>query len=117
MSDNDHNKENDAQLQRFFRSVTKEKFSEFMQLKGVDILTCKMCGSDKISMPAIRHVSEDGSPSHLIPTRVKQLDFNSDYFLTNYTYRVLCANCGHEIYFNAFPVIDWINGGDDNVKE
>ncbi|EPO2453939.1 hypothetical protein ACT7LO_004325 [Providencia rettgeri] len=117
MSDNDHNKENDAQLQRFFRSVTKEKFSEFMQLKGVDILTCKMCGSDKISMPAIRSVSVDGEVSHLIPTRVKQLDFNSDYFLTNYTYRVLCANCGHEIYFNAFPVIDWINGRDDNGKE
>lgn len=40
MTEDEQNKKNDAQLNSFFRSVTKEKFSEFMQLKGVDILTC-----------------------------------------------------------------------------
>lgn len=103
-----NNDENEKQLWRFFRSVTTSQFAAFMLEKNIDILKCRMCDGNDIAIPTMSDVSVEGEPSHLIPVRVSSMSFNSDYFLTNYTYRVLCKDCGCETYFNAFPVINWI---------
>lgn len=97
--------QNDIKLQNMFRAVTKETLMEFLNDCGVDELRCPVCGGDSMAIP---NVAADDGTQYLIPIDTNEISYKDKYWITNYKYRVICRICGHEIYFNAWPISDWI---------
>lgn len=101
-------------LQQKFEKVTPKLFSEFLYVKGVQVIRCLMCGSEDIGIP--QHLTSQAKDNHIAPTEdffsyVSPVKVDTDgpkFSLMNYEYRVICRNCGFVSSFAAWPVMNWI---------
>ncbi|EMB3082886.1 hypothetical protein U8233_002898 [Providencia rettgeri] len=103
---------------QLFKHVTAKKFVSYLKDMGVVELRCPICGGNDIAMPVIGHVSiEEGM--FLRPTRMKPIGLDLDEILDNYSYRLLCKKCSHEIYFNCYPIVGYFleKEGLEKLKE
>ncbi|EPI4695959.1 hypothetical protein Q4R64_11145 [Morganella morganii] len=102
----DKAKENDAKLRNLFYQVTEDRLLKFLKAVGVDEVKCQICGNIHMAIPNV--ADDDGKP-YLIPIDTDEVvSYKNKYWVTNYKYRLICMNCGHEIYFNAWPITDWL---------
>ncbi|MBQ0399258.1 hypothetical protein J7S99_16845 [Providencia rettgeri] len=110
MSDEEISKEermhrdNRLKLLTIFEQVTDKVFDSFLKSQGVDDVKCQVCGNGGMGFPK---QSRDGKTYHLTPIKISFLESSNDFSLVNYKYRAICRHCGHEMYFNAYPVIEW----------
>ncbi len=99
--------END--LVKMLSVVTLDNFFNFLVDKGIEGLTCRVCGSGDIGVPLTTHaghseflnysVVDGGGPPHS---------------LFNYEYRLPCNNCGFVHSFAVYPVLKWIEDQEGN---
>ncbi|CDH01591.1 hypothetical protein [Xenorhabdus bovienii] len=106
---------NEKKLWEKFKSVTPLKFSLFLKDKGIVTASCLMCGNTDIRFPSMADAPKE--EFFLIPIEVNELVSKSKYYIANYEYRGICPDCGYEIYFNAYPVINWIENSDKQGRE
>ncbi|KLN96214.1 hypothetical protein [Moellerella wisconsensis] len=92
-------------LLTIFEQVTDKVFDSFLRSQGVDDVKCFVCGNGKMGFPKRGRDGED--VYHLIPTKTVFPESENEFSLVNYKYRAICRHCGHEMYFNAYPVIKW----------
>lgn len=97
--------DNDRKLYNLFKMVTEETFLNYLKHVGVNEVKCQVCGNTKMAIP---NVSDNGEDPYLIPIDTEEVSYKNKYWITNYKYRFICRNCGHETYFNAWPVSDWL---------
>lgn len=92
-----------------FKRITMKRFMQFLSANGVDNLSCPLCkNSDTLFAPTMKHPDTDDNRHHfLMPIRVKSLDYDYDTMVANYSYRVVCQNCSHEMHFSCQVVVAW----------
>ncbi|MBQ0531941.1 hypothetical protein J7S73_17985 [Providencia rettgeri] len=95
---------NVVRLLTIFEQVTDKVFDSFLKSQGVGDVKCQVCGNGGMGFPK---QSRDGKTYHLTPIKISFLESSNDFSLVNYKYRAICRHCGHEMYFNAYPVIEW----------
>ena len=103
----------DNELMKMLSVVTMDKFSSFLVERGIEGLTCKMCGSDDIGVPLMAPI---GHQAFLNYSKVD--GGGPPYSLYNYEYRLPCNNCGFVHSFAVYPVLKWIEDqeGDGGSK-
>ncbi|WP_340617463.1 hypothetical protein [Xenorhabdus entomophaga] len=106
---------NEKKLWEKFKLVTPLNFSRFLESKRMRVESCLMCGHGDIRFPSMA----DGPTEefYLIPIEVNELSIKSKNYIANYKYRGICPDCGHEIYFNAYPVINWLENSSKQGRE
>lgn len=104
-----------SNLISIFQNVTMEKFLHFLSINHIKELSCPLCKySDELIVPTMRYPDSDENDHYfLTPVKVKSMDYDHDTLIANYSYRVICQRCGHEMHFSCAPVAFW----DQNEKK
>ncbi len=117
MSDKSH-VDKAGNLINAFKRITMKRFMQFLSANGIDKLSCPLCkNSDTLFAPTMKHPDTDDNHDYfLMPVKVKSLDYDYDTMVANYSYRVVCQNCAHEMHFSCQVVAAWDqqNRGDDD---
>ncbi|CDH29383.1 hypothetical protein KKJ17_13810 [Xenorhabdus bovienii] len=98
-----------------FKLVTALSFSQFLRSRGIPAISCVMCGNKDVRFPSMADGTDE--EFYLIPIEVNEVSIKSKYNIAKYKYRGICQNCSHEMYFNAYHVINWLeNGGKQSTE-
>ncbi|MDE1487657.1 hypothetical protein KKI90_15200 [Xenorhabdus bovienii] len=101
---------------RKIRSITPERFTDFFKEKGITHLTCPICKRGNVAIPTIYNEPQN-SFDYVVPSLTDRPDNDDSYDLSNYSYKILCKNCAHEMYFNVSSIISWAEESKEDHDE
>lgn len=125
--------EHKTQIFNKLSKVTPQLFAEFMATRGAST-TCISCGSRNLSVPEtltfVDNAIPEGfgamTPAQQVAVIKKAKRINVVHYLignpsvpllSDFEFRVNCANCGHVSLYRAHPIVQWIEEQEEDVSK
>ena len=105
-------------LQKRLEKVTPELLSEFLFLKGIETFKCLLCGSEDIGIPQCQHHTsrKNGNEGKAFVDYINVDADGPPHSLMHFQYRIICRNCGFTHHLAVWPVLKWIEDGENDAK-
>lgn len=101
-------------LQKRLEKVTPELLSEFLFVKGIETFKCLLCGSEDIGIPQWKSGPKGSERAYVDYIKIDA--GGPPHSLMHYQYRIICRNCGYTHQLAVWPVLKWIEDGDNDAK-